>query len=210
MRKIFWFLPLLLIAFNNCGGPKVGGAASSGALNNNGISTPMVVSPSNANVAAYQNLQLSVTGGIAPYNFRLLSGAGVVGFNSGLYAAGGNPSTVIIQISDARGSTTTSTILVAGGGSTTTNPTVTPTNCSPILSAPNVAVKDTSSTGLSYATAANFNDPTSCANWCGSVGAGYCMFSPGSGTNAVCVGWPKGTSMLTYASAWVTYGGACQ
>jgi hypothetical protein len=184
------------------------------------VSTPLVVQPQSANIQAFASQPFIVSGGIPPYTFLLTSGGGQVGFNSGLYSAPGAATTATISVSDARGSSTTITILVAGGGTASTGSTTTATNCSTILSYPSVAYFDSSysdpnyanspSKGLVYATTSNIADPNSCATWCGSRGSGYCEWSPGSGTEPLCISWPQGTSLTQYSTPWATYAGACQ
>lgn len=201
--------PLLFVFCAACG-PAHFSSSNAPALTF-GVTTPIIASPSTANLQSYQTLQLSVSGGISPYSYQLLSGNGQVGFSSGMFSAGGSASTNVILVSDASGATTTVTILVNGGSTQSSGSSATATDCSAMLSAPNAALMDNSSTGLAYATAVNYNDATSCSNWCSSAGAGYCMWSPGSGTTApVCVGWPKGTTMKSYMSSWTTYAATCK
>lgn len=178
--------------------------------NINPTSTPIVVSPSTANIGTYQSITLQVSGGIRPYRFTRLSGIGNMGYTNGVFTSAGSPSTVVILITDSAGASTSATILVAGGSSTSGGGSTATTNCSGMLNAPNVAFMDNSSTGLSYGTASNLTTPSGCASWCGAVGAAYCMWSPGSNSSPVCVAWPAGTSMSYYASSWTTYSGTCQ
>lgn len=176
----------------------------------NPTTTPIIVTPANANIGTFQSLQLQVKGGIPPYRFQKLSGTGTVGYTNGVFSSTGVASTVEILVSDSAGASTSVSILVAGGSQTSTSVSGGVTNCSTMLSAPNVALMDNSSSGLAYGTAVNLADPTSCGNWCGSVGASYCMWSPGSNSSPVCIGWPAATSMVSYMSSWATYSGACQ
>lgn len=178
--------------------------------NVNPTSTPIVVSPSSASIGTFQSVTLKVTGGISPYYFTKLSGIGNLGYTNGVFTSAGSASTVVILIKDSAGASTSMTIQVAGGSTSSGGGSGTTTNCSSMLNNAYVALMDNSSTGLSYGTAVNLTTASGCSAWCGSVGASYCMWSPGSNSSPVCVAWPAGTTMSSYTSSWATYAGTCQ
>lgn len=178
--------------------------------NTNPTSSPIAVSPSNANIGTYQSLTLQVSGGIPPYRFTKLSGVGSMGYTNGVFTSAGAASTVVILVQDSAGAQASMTIQVAGGSSSGGGGTTTTSNCSSMLNNQYVALMDNSSTGLSYGTAVNLTTASGCSAWCGSVGAAYCMWSPGSNSSPVCVAWPASASMSSYTSSWPTYAGTCQ
>lgn len=215
MKLLMLLLTMTLAA---CGAKNLGGGTPSSL--NNGVLTPMLALPNSANVGINQNQTFKVTGGVGTYTFVLLSGSGQVGFYSGIYQAPGAATSATILISDQAGHTSTVSVCVAGCPAGSGGTTVTPTNCSAVLAGPYVAYYDASYTdptyvsspsrGLVYSKTVNLGDPTSCANWCGQNGLGTCEWSPGSGTAALCIGWPKGQSVTAYSSTWATFAGVCQ
>lgn len=66
-----------------------------------GSSNTLAVGPDNQTIAPGATLQLSVSGGAAPYVFSIVSGGGTINSSTGLYTAPSQASTVEVQVSDS-------------------------------------------------------------------------------------------------------------
>lgn len=76
------------------------------------ITPQLSLSPSASTLAPTEGMLFSAAGGVTPYSYAVISGGGLVSATTGLFAAPANSDFVIVQVTDAQGSTATSTVTV--------------------------------------------------------------------------------------------------
>jgi hypothetical protein len=178
-----------------------------------GPGTNVNVLPPTIQLAFFQTVNFQASGGIPPYEFLVIAGQGQITFTTGHFTAGGSNSTVTVLVTDSSGLSTQATVTVGTGTGTGTVGGTTPTDCSSMLSDNEMAIEDTTATGLGdVMDEENTNSPGECDLWCSSLGAGYCEWTTGNGS-PICLAWPVGTPMqppYQVLTGVTVYAGACQ
>lgn len=95
---------IVCAALAACGGGSGGGSEP--------LASPLTISPSSATVNAGASQAFSATGGFAPYRFSIPTGSGSINADTGQYTAPNIASTVVVRVTDSRGSTADSTVTV--------------------------------------------------------------------------------------------------
>jgi len=79
------------------------------------VAAALSLSPATAVIAPDETQLLVAAGGFPPYAFSLVSGTGVVGVSSGVYAAPSSPGTATVRVTDVDGNTAESAITILFG-----------------------------------------------------------------------------------------------
>jgi plastocyanin len=93
----------------------LGGCSSGKAVTNEAFTEGLSIAPSVTTVSVGSHTTFSVTGGAAPYTFRLLSGSGSIGPKTGIYVASGVTGTAKVGVVDSSGALDIANITIVDG-----------------------------------------------------------------------------------------------
>jgi hypothetical protein len=101
-------LVLTVVAVAGCSGGGGGGGAPPPPV--------LTLSPNSATIGAGTAQSLAAAGGVPPYSYTVLSGAGSVDAVTGAFTASSSSGTTVVQVTDSRGSTARSTLTIVAVG----------------------------------------------------------------------------------------------
>ena len=76
------------------------------------ITSSLSLSPATPTMAVNQSLDFTVTGGIPPYEFSIVSGPGVINPDTGAYMAHSTPGIAMVQVKDQEEVTRIATVTI--------------------------------------------------------------------------------------------------
>ncbi len=78
------------------------------------VNAALQISPASQSLSLNQTQMFTSTGGVSPFTFSLVSGAGTVDANSGLYTAPASPGSATIRVTDSRGNSSNASVNIYG------------------------------------------------------------------------------------------------
>lgn len=76
------------------------------------VNGPLAVSPASAYLVVDSDLSLTPSGGVAPYSFSIVSGAGTIDSAAGVYTAASTTGSATLRTTDAMGNTANTTVTI--------------------------------------------------------------------------------------------------
>jgi hypothetical protein len=112
IAKLMMAMSLLSLSVACSPGFEAAPQASGGAGAAAAAATVLALSAGTSSVAPNQTMQFSVTGGVAPYIFKITSGVGDIDSGTGLFLASATEGTVQVTVTDAAGAKASATVSV--------------------------------------------------------------------------------------------------